>query len=127
MSSLNLRSAPREGYWKPVLQDEPSVECSLQGDDSVQGTLITEELPGNGQAQQRTDICQRCGTEFVVRSPYCRMCGWRAESFAVNKPEMAGRLDFQSLSRKLDLNVAGLVCFLAGITCLIAAASVSFI
>jgi hypothetical protein len=125
MSSLNLRSAPREGYWKPILEDEPSLAYT-QADESMSATLIVEG-PSGKPAEPRADVCQHCGTEFVVQSQFCRMCGRRAESSITNDRQSATRLDFNVLRRKLGLTVAGLVCFLAGILCLGAAASVSFI
>jgi hypothetical protein len=126
MSSLNLRSAPREGYWKPILEDEPSLECT-QGGESTGAILIAEERPSAKPAEARTDVCQHCGTEFVLQSQFCRMCGRRAESSVTNDDRFASRLDFNVLRQKLGLTVAGLVCFLAGVLCLGAAVSVSFI
>ncbi len=125
MSSLNVRSAPREGYWKPILEDEPSL-ASTQAGESMRDTLIAEHRSGRS-AEPRADVCQHCGTEFVVQSQFCRMCGRRAESSITNDSRSASRLDFNVLRRKLGLTVAGFVGFLAGILCLGAAASVTFI
>jgi hypothetical protein len=128
MSSLNLGSAPREGYWKPVLEDEPPASSTAPGDESIGASSIADGHPaGKGYAGPRTDVCEHCGTEFVVQSLFCRMCGWRAEGDITSELQSASRLDFHVLRRKLNLNAAALVCFLAGIVCLGAAASVSFI
>ena len=111
------------GYWKPVLDyehwDEPKADPS--GPEAVQTTAPEQE-----QAV-RHDLCHHCGSEFVVDSPYCRMCG-RAREGAVRPAKSPWQvLDFYRLRRRLGLSVSAMICLIVGLTCLGAAIATGFI
>jgi len=55
------------------------------------------------------------------------MCGWRSESYEMQELRKASRLDFHALRRRLNLSTAGLICFIASLASIGAAASVGFI
>jgi hypothetical protein len=117
-----LRQNQKEAYWKPMLNQavehpEPEKQHSA---------VITAERPKQN-SESRGDVCSHCGTEFVVRSPYCRMCGWRSESYETLGIASTSKLDFHALRRRMNLSTAALICFIAGMGALIAAATVGFI
>jgi ribosomal protein L37E len=111
------------GYWKPVLDyehwDESSSASSYsQPSGSVAGTV---------DRAVRHDLCRHCGSEFVVDSPYCRMCG-RARDDAPRVAKSRWQvLDFYHLRRALGLTIGGMVCFIAGVLCVIAAIVTGFL
>jgi len=55
------------------------------------------------------------------------MCGWRSESYEMQELRKASRLDFHVLRRQLNLSTAALICFIAGLASIGAAACVGFI
>jgi hypothetical protein len=118
-----LRQSEKEAYWKPVLNQAIEPQEPQKREHSA---VITAERPKDIH-EARADVCSHCGTEFVVRSPYCRMCGWRSESYEAREIATASKLDFHALRRRLNLSIAALVCFIAGLGSLTAAATVGFI
>lgn len=122
MSGVPLRNSSKESYWKPVLSQDSNP--SRKGPEYPPAIGVAER---GDAAEPRRDICHHCGTEFVVRSPFCRMCGWRAENYQVSELETNTKLDFRFLRRKMNLSTAALVCLIIGIGCLGAAISVGFI
>src|SRR5690348_10044643 len=124
MSTNPLR---REGsYWKPVL-DYEHWEADAAGGSSpdVAHAAVAEVDP-----TVRHDLCHHCGAEFVVDSPFCRMCG-RAKngvSQAEAKKKSAWRAaDFQQLRRSLGLSIGAMICFILGIACVGAGIATGFI
>ena len=123
MSGASLKQNQKEAYWKPMLSQSVEHPEPEKRDHS---SVITAERPKQTTAS-RGDVCQHCGTEFVVRSPYCRMCGWRSETYEAQEITKASKLDFHALRRRLNLSTAALICFIAGLGSLSAAATVGFI
>src|SRR5262245_60398907 len=122
MSGVPLRQGRKEGYWKPVLghsmeQNEPEKQ--------EHSAVVTADEPKETPASRRY-VCERCGTEFVFRSPFCRMCGWPSESYEMHELRKASRLDFHALRRRLNLSTAALICFIASLGAISAAACVGF-
>jgi ribosomal protein L37E len=119
MSTNPLR---REGgYWKPVLDYEHWEEtpASSSQNAATNAAAVVSEQP------VRHDLCQRCGAEFVVDSPYCRMCGVARDSAATTKSNWHA-LDFYHLRRRLGLSVGAMICFIAGLLCVGAAIITGF-
>jgi len=112
MSTNPLR---REGgYWKPVLDYE-------HWDDAPESSRhdgITETVPQTAEPRVRHDLCQRCGTEFVVDSPYCRMCGRARDGATQPAKSRWHSIDFYHLRRRLGLSVGAMVCLIIGIICI---------
>jgi hypothetical protein len=123
MSGVPLRQGRKEGYWKPVLGHPVEHHEPEKREHSA---VVTTDDPKETPAS-RGDVCQHCGTEFVVRSPFCRMCGWRSESYDMHERRKASPLDFHALRRRLNLSTAALICFIAGFGAISAAACVGFI
>jgi hypothetical protein len=72
------------------------------------------------------EVCANCGTEFVVGSRFCHVCGGEriAEQHTNRWAEV---LDFENIRHALRLSTGSLVAFLVGVVCVIAAAAVGFI
>jgi len=75
------------------------------------------------------EACDDCGTEFMVGSRFCHVCGTARQAQA--SPLVAQRwmhhlaflhvLEFQNVKQGLGLGTASLIAFMAGLGCLLAA------
>ena len=123
MSANPLR---REGgYWKPVLDYEHWDDGHLDSSHSGNGGASVAT-----QAEQpvRHDLCHRCGAEFVVDSPFCRMCGHARGTEAPRASRRSSHLlYFHQLCSRLGLSMLAMICLLAGLVCLGAAIATGFI
>ncbi len=123
MSTNPLR---REGsYWKPVLDYEHwDADAPASNGGGATHTAVAEAEPA-----VRHDLCRHCGAEFVVDSPFCRMCGRAKESVprAETKKNPWGAVDFYQLRRRLGLSVGAMICFIVGVACVGAAIATGFI
>jgi hypothetical protein len=89
--------------------------------------------PPRGQAeapayQAQALACPECGTEFVVGSRFCHVCG--AEREAISEGGSRGFtewLDFTRIREFVGLSAASLVCLIAGVVCVLAAIITGFI
>ena len=122
MSTIPLH---REGgYWKPVLEyehwDEPKPDSGYSERDGTTATGVAEQ-------PVRHDLCHHCGSEFVVDSPFCRMCGRGREGAARPVKSHLRFLDFYQLRRRLGLSIGAMVCLIVGIICVGAAIATGFI
>lgn len=74
---------------------------------------------------ERSATC-RCGTEFMVGSLYCHVCGARRpglnDGLALRIPGLA---ELAALRERLALTTPSLVAFLVGVLCLVGALAVS--
>ena len=95
-------------YWRPPAQPTHAVEAS----PATRGQLI----------------CAQCGTEFIMGSGFCHVCGAERESLAGSGK--AGRwaqiLDFTRIREALSLSLGSLIAFIAGIGCILAAIATGF-
>jgi hypothetical protein len=71
------------------------------------------------------EVCDRCGTEFVVGARFCHVCGGTRES--APRQRWTRILEFQQIKDSLGLSTGSLVAFIAGIACVLAAIAVGFI
>ena len=119
MSTNPLR---REGaYWKPVLDYEHwEPESPPSNTQTGVATVISEPAV-------RHDLCQHCGAEFVVDSPFCRMCGRAKDSAPREKRNWWNAVDFSSLQRQLGLSLGAMICLVVGLACVGAAVATGFI
>jgi hypothetical protein len=117
MSTNPLR---REGaYWKPVL-DYEHWEPETPASQTSTATIAPEPAV-------RHDLCQHCGAEFVVDSPFCRMCGRAKDSVPREKKSAWNAVDFSWLQRQLGLSLGAMICFVVGLGCIGAAIATGFI
>ncbi len=72
--------------------------------------------------------CPECGTEFVVGSRFCHVCG--AERQATGESASRGFmewLEFTRIREAIGLSAASLVCLIVGVVCIVAAIVTGFI
>ncbi|HWY68101.1 MAG TPA: hypothetical protein VNX88_05520 [Terriglobales bacterium] len=123
MSTNPLR---REGgYWKPVLDYEHWEEEAPEAASKT--TAVASEPAPVAEPQTRHDLCQHCGAEFVVNSPFCRMCGRARDGVARRKKSRWDALDFYQLRSRLGLSVGAMICFIVGLICIGAGVTTGFI
>ena len=123
MSTNPLR---REGaYWKPVLDYEhwesEAPASNANGGGAATATAVAAETA------VRHDLCGKCGAEFVVDSPFCRMCGCAKEGAVREKTSAWQAVDFYQLRQRLGLSIGAMVCLIVGLTCIGAAVATGFI
>ena len=123
MSANPLR---REGgYWKPVLDyehwDNDRLDSSNSGNNGSSVATQTEQ-------PVRHDLCHRCGAEFVVDSPFCRMCGHARGTEAPRPSKRSSQIvHFRQLCSQLGLSMLAMICLIAGLVCLGAAIATGLI
>lgn len=72
--------------------------------------------------------CPECGTEFVVGSRFCHVCGAEREALTESgSRRFTDWLEFTRLREVIGLSVLSLVCLIAGVVCVIAAIATGFI
>lgn len=79
--------------------------------------------------QSQALACPECGTEFVVGSRFCHVCGAERETLAGGgSRSFTEWLQFITRIREtIGLSTASLVCLIAGAACVIAAIFTGFI
>lgn len=82
----------------------------------------------NDAMQSQALACPECGTEFVVGSRFCHVCGAEREALAGGGSHSFTKwLELTRIRETIGLSVGSLVCLIAGATCLIAAVVTGFI
>jgi hypothetical protein len=77
------------------------------------------------EGDERRSTC-RCGTEFIVSSLYCHVCGARRPSLNGGRAlRIPGLAEVAALRERLGLTTLALVAFLVGVLCVLGALSVS--
>ena len=92
----------RQEFWKPAVPQHP------------------DPIP----TEAADHVCEYCGTDFVVGSRFCHVCGAdrHAELTASRNKGIRAWFDFGSLREALGQTSASLVTLFLGAGCLIAAA-----
>ena len=112
MAHLAPNYEERQEFWKPAVAPRH---------EQVQSTEASEQ------------VCQECGTDFMVGSRFCYVCGGDRGTAEVASSrtglgnKLGSMLDLGELTAATGLPVASLVAFFVGIICVIAAATVGFI
>jgi len=77
------------------------------------------------------EVCDRCGTEFLVNSRFCHTCGaGRADlhpSAAARLRDKVSFTNFVDLGENLGLSIGSFIAFAIGVVCLIGAIGIGFI
>ena len=94
-------------FWRPPMQSAPE-------------TIVHTEM---------IEACDRCASEFIVGSRYCHVCGASRPGANSANRNWSGIVmeQFAGVAEALQISVAALVAFLAGIACLIGALGVGFV
>ena len=98
----------RQEFWKPAAAPRPEQAVSATGTEQV---------------------CQACGTDFVVGSRFCYVCGSDRSANLADTTVTGVRawFDFAALRDTLGLTNASLVAFFLGCACVIAAVVTGFV
>ena len=89
---------PQQEFWRP-----PVVSTEVQGSRPI-------------------DACENCGTEFMVGSRFCHICGGTRESqVRTSERTWTRHFEFQTIQHSLGLSTASLVAFVIGVACVIGA------
>ena len=76
---------------------------------------------------ERSATC-RCGTEFIVSSLYCHVCGAGRPDLGVSVArtlELPGLAELASLGERLGLTTPAVIAFLVGALCVVGALAVN--
>ncbi|MGO9862046.1 MAG: hypothetical protein ACLPLR_00420 [Terriglobales bacterium] len=77
------------------------------------------------ESDERSATC-RCGTEFIVSSLYCHVCGVRRPGLNGRRAlRIPGLAELAALRERLGLTTLALVAFLLGVLCVMGSLSVS--
>jgi hypothetical protein len=77
------------------------------------------------ESDERSATC-RCGTEFMVSSLYCHVCGARRGGLNDGRAlRIPGLAELAVLRERLGLATPALIAFLVGVLCLVGALAVS--
>ncbi len=78
--------------------------------------------------RSQAELCDRCGTEYVMGARFCYVCGAERGSEPVGGAAgLAHWLDIKVITDVLGLTIGSLVAFIVGITCVLAAITTGFI
>lgn len=71
----------------------------------------------------QSDACERCGTDFVVGSRFCHVCGSAREPQLSRTPRLnlTKYLDWTRIKDGLGLSTGSLIAFVVGIVCVLGA------
>lgn len=108
MAPMAQNYEERQEFWKPVVTQRQENEAS---------TTAAEQ------------ICQNCGSDYVMGSRFCHICGAdRHINLADTKPIGLGAwFDFVGLRDALGQSTSSLIALILGCACLIAAAVTGFL
>lgn len=94
----------RQEFWKPAVSQRLSPE-----------TETTEQ------------VCQECGTDFIVGSRFCYVCGADRNTNLSDTTGLRSWIDFASLRDALGQSNASLVALILGCACVIASVVTGFV
>jgi hypothetical protein len=93
--------------------------------DQVQREFWRAPLPASAARTDRSATC-RCGSEFIVSSVYCHVCGARRPGDnVIPRLALPGLPELVSLGERLGLKVPAAIAFLLGVLCIVGAFGVS--
>jgi hypothetical protein len=95
----------RQEFWKPAVPQRQ------------------ESVP----TEAANHVCEHCGTDFVVGSRFCHVCGADRHAVLTEKKGARTWFDFAALRETLGQSTASLVTLFLGMACLIAAAVTGFL
>src|SRR5215475_11895790 len=107
MAQLAPNYEERQEFWKPAVA--PRQEAAA--------------------APTTEQVCQECGTDFVLGSRFCHVCGSGRQASMAQAPanDLSSWLDFAGLREALGQSTASLVALILGCACVIAAIVTGFV
>jgi hypothetical protein len=93
----------QQEYWRPAIQNDRGREMPVD-------------------VRSRVEVCENCGTEFVLGARFCHVCGGERQAVQASGNRWTEVLDFENIKQALGLPTASLVAFILGVVCVIAAA-----
>jgi hypothetical protein len=106
MSQIARNYDDRQEFWKPALP------------------LREPPLP----TQPTGQVCDRCGTDFLMGSRFCHICGADRNIHLTSwQGKIPAWLDFASLRDALGQSTGSLVALFLGAACIVAAALTGFL
>jgi hypothetical protein len=107
MAQMARNLEERQEFWKPVV---PSRQ---------------EPLPAETAGQ----VCENCGTDFLMGSRFCHVCGADRNANLAGPPTTGIRewFEFASLRDAIGQTTGSLVALFLGVACLVAAAITGFL
>ncbi|MDP9267893.1 MAG: hypothetical protein M3P27_06150 [Acidobacteriota bacterium] len=103
-----------------LASDPRRIEREAREDQYWSASASLDRRPAT--AASETEMCPRCGTEFIIGSRFCYACGCDRDLPGKLRRGRMGWLDFNRLHQRLGMGPAALVAFIAGAVCLLAAA-----
>jgi hypothetical protein len=97
----------QQEYWRPAVATNRPQEISHD-------------------VRTRVEVCENCGTEFVVGSRFCHVCGGERQAVQSTN-RWTEVLDFDNIRHALGFSTGALIAFIAGIVCVLAAVMTGFI
>jgi hypothetical protein len=80
------------------------------------------EVREDAASAVQTESCARCGTEFIVGSRFCHVCGSeRQPQFMAHRFQWAQFLDIHRMQQSLNLPLPSVVALIVGVICTLAA------
>src|ERR1039457_4753479 len=89
--------------------------------------LASKAVAKRGRSDERSATC-RCGTEFIVSSEYCHVCGVSRPDLGVSVARtlsIPGLAELTLLGERLGLTTPATIAFLVGVLCGVGALAVS--
>lgn len=104
MSDAAPKIDEQEEFWKPVVSTPPQ----------------------NKESEARP-ACRNCGTDFLIGSRFCYICGTGRQAGLAPRPAgLRGWLDLNHLLGSLEQNLASLIALVLGSACVVAAVVTGF-
>ncbi len=97
----------QQEYWRPAVANGRS-----------------QEIPHD--VRTRIEVCENCGTEFVVGSRFCHVCGGERQAVQ-SASRWTEVLDFENIKHALGLSTGSLIAFIVGVICVVAAVATGMI
>jgi hypothetical protein len=72
------------------------------------------------------EACQGCGAEYLIGSRFCHACGTQRPS-SIAQRGFYRYFEFAYINKALNIGTLGLIAFVAGLGCLLAAAVTGFV
>jgi hypothetical protein len=107
MAHLAPNYEERQEFWKPAVSPKQEIV----------------------QSETAEQVCQECGTDFVLGSRFCYVCGSDRNAHLANTPNIGftAWIDFASLRESLGQTNASFAALVLGCICIIAAIVTGFV